>query len=230
MEAYIGTTPTPRKSETADVAALLHAHLNDNRHAHAARNGGNGHCRRVRRQVRRGYRRAVRRADTAVTLVESGMSVTEAIERCEIRSAYFYAMKAVKESEDLGLYHAVLRNETPLFPSAKRVKNAAAVIKAYRRCSLFEQGMVWLAVGVTSDLERLLRCSTPEQLAETSKRLGLDWVWDHLIAAAMPSEANTEANTVPAAATSTTNVKISQSPGYASRWVASLPDSTNNSN
>ena len=156
-----------------------------NGHAHS---GGNGHHR-VRRQIRHGYRRAVLRADTAVTLVEkTGMSVTEAVERCGISTNYFYAIQAVRESGDADLYHAVLRDETQLFPSAARVKNAAAAIKAYQKCSLLEQGLVWLATGATTDLERLLRSSTPDQLVEVSRRIGLDWVWDNMIAAAMPTE------------------------------------------
>src|SRR5262249_11867471 len=124
MEAYIGTTPTPCKTETANVAALLHARAIGNGHAHIARNGGNGRRRRVRHQIHHGYRRAVLRADTAVTLVENGMSVTEAIERCGISSNYYAAMKAVRESGDTDLYHAVLEGYESLFVAAARVKNA----------------------------------------------------------------------------------------------------------
>src|SRR5262245_19588012 len=174
---HIGNISTTVKTETADVASLLHAR-GGNGHAYAARNGGNGHRRRVRHQVHDGYRRAVLQADTAVTLVETyGMSVTEAIKRCGSSSNYYSAVKAVRGSEDPGLHDAVLRNETPFFPAAKCVMNAAAAIKAYRKCSLFEQGVVWLATGATTDLERLLRSSTPEQLVEVSRRIGLDWVW-----------------------------------------------------
>jgi len=48
--------------------------------------------------------------------------------------------------------------------------------------------MVWAATGATTDLEMLLRAATPEQLAEASRRIGLDWVWDNMINAAMPTE------------------------------------------
>jgi hypothetical protein len=156
-------------------------------------NGGNGHHRRVRHQVHDGYRRAVLRADTAFTLAETcGMTVTEAIKRCGTTTNYYAAIKAVRESEDPGLHQAVLEGYESLFAAAKRVKNAAAAIKAYRKCSLFEQGMVWAATGATTDLEMLLRAATPEQLAEASRRIGLDWVWDNMIAAAMVTEPTTK--------------------------------------
>lgn len=172
--------------------ARADAHGSDNGHVHA-HNGGNGHRRRVRHQIHHGLRRAVLRADTAVTLIETcGMSVTEAIERCNISSAYFYAMRAVRESGDTDLHDAVLRDETPLFPSAKRVKNAAAAIKAYRKCSLFEQGMVWLATGATTDAVTLLRSLTPDQLAELGQLLGTEWTWDLLISPVLSSKPATE--------------------------------------
>jgi hypothetical protein len=158
-----------------------------------ARNGGNGHHRRVRHQIHKGYRRAVRRADTAVTLVEViGKPVTEAIERCEISPVYFYAMRAVRESGDPLLYQAVLEGHESLFTAAARVKNAAAAIKAYRKCSLFEQGMVWLATGATTDLATMLWHSTPEQLVKASKLVGTDFIWERMIVAAMPSKSITE--------------------------------------
>ena len=95
-----------------------------------------------------------------------GKPVTEAIERCEISPVYFYAMRAVRESGDPLLYQAVLEGHESLFTAAARVKNAAAAIKAYRKCSLFEQGMVWLATGATTDLATMLWHSTPEQLVK----------------------------------------------------------------
>jgi hypothetical protein len=184
------------KIETADVRALLHARLGGNGHARVnghARNGGNGHRRGVRRQIQHGYRRAVLRADTAVMLVKmTGMSVTEAIERCGTSTDYYYAMKAVRESGDTALYRAVLRDHTPFFASAARVKNAAAVITAYRKCSEFEKGMILVATGLTTDLATMLRRATPDQLAEASNLLGLDWVWDNMIAAAMPTTSATK--------------------------------------
>jgi hypothetical protein len=161
-------------------------------------NGGNSHHRRVRHQIHHGRRRAALKADTAVTLVEGGMPVAEAIERCGTTTNYYAAMKAVRESEDPGLHQAVLEGYESLFAAAKRVKNAAAAIKAYRKCSLFEQGMVWLATGATTDLERLLRSSTPEQLVEVSRRIGSDWIWDWMIAPAMAPEPATEVITEPA--------------------------------
>src|SRR5215471_8363518 len=102
MQVLSGTFPPVKTemTETADVASLLHARVNGNGHARVARNGGNGHRRRVRHQIHHGYRRTALRADTAVTLVKNGMSVTEAIEHLGISSAHFYAMKAVRESED----------------------------------------------------------------------------------------------------------------------------------
>jgi hypothetical protein len=155
-------------------------------------NGGNSHHRRVRHQIHNGRRRAALKADTAVMLVEGGMPVTEAIERCDTTTNYYAAIKAVRESEDPGLYQAVLEGFESLFPAAKRVKNAAVAIQAYRKCSPLEQAMVWGATGATADLEVLLRSSPPEQLVEVSKRIGLDWVWDNMLAPAMATEPTTK--------------------------------------
>jgi hypothetical protein len=58
-------------------------------------NGGNGHRDRPRRQIYRKHRRAALKADTAVMLVENGMPVTEAIERCTTNTNDFSAMKAL---------------------------------------------------------------------------------------------------------------------------------------
>jgi hypothetical protein len=69
--AHIGNISTAVKTETADVASLLHAR-GGNGHDNAARNGGNGHHRRIRPQIHHGRRRAALKADTAVTLVEGG--------------------------------------------------------------------------------------------------------------------------------------------------------------
>ena len=114
--------------------------------------------------------------------------VTEAVERCGTSTNYYSAVKAVRESGDFTLYCAVLRGDKPVLASARRVQNAAVAIAAYQKCSLLERELVRLATGVTTDLERLLRSSTPEQLVEVSRRIGLDWVWDNMINAAMPTE------------------------------------------
>jgi hypothetical protein len=125
-------------------------------------------------------------------LVETGMPVTEAVERCSISSNYFYAMKAVKESGDTALYNAVLKGNKPFLASGTRVKNAAVVIAAYARCSEFEKGLIRTATGLTADLVPMLRHATPDQLVAASKALGLDWVWDRMIAATMETETTTE--------------------------------------
>jgi hypothetical protein len=158
-----------------------------------ARNGGNGHRRRVRHQIHNGYRRSALKADTAIMLVESGMEVTKAIERCSTGSNAFYAMKALKESGNTALYNAVLKGNELFFASAEKVKNAAAAITAYRKCSVLERELVRLATGATADPVTMLLNLKPDQLVAASKKLGLDWVWDRMIAAAMETaKATTE--------------------------------------
>jgi len=181
------------KTETADVRALLHARgVNGNGHArvHAhehVRNGGNGQHRRVRRQIHHGYRRAVRRANTAVMLVEmTGMSVTEAVECCDTNFPYFYAMQALRQSGNVALHNHVLKGDEPPLPAAKRVRNAAMAITAYQKCSALERELVRVATGATADPVTMLLNLTSDQLVAAANALGLDWVWDHMIAAAMP--------------------------------------------
>src|SRR5262249_49779617 len=133
---------------TSTVEFKVPSSTNGTRHA---RNGGNGHARQVRRQIQHGYRHAIRKADLAVTLVGCGMAVTEAVQLLNISSAYFYAMKALRESGDTDLYDAVLKDRTPFFAAAKSVKNAATVITAYAKCSELEKALVLAATGATAD-------------------------------------------------------------------------------
>jgi hypothetical protein len=159
-----------------------------------ARNAGNGRRRRVRHQIRNGYRHAAEAADTAVLLVKGGMSATtEAIRRCGTNTNAFSAMKAIIECGSAALHDAVLRGGEPLLAAGARVKNAAAAITAFQKCSKSERGLFWLATGATDEPVRLLSSLTPDQLVATSKTLGLDWVWDRMIAPAMEvAEATTE--------------------------------------
>ena len=89
---------------------------------------------------------------------------------------------------------AVLEGHEPLLTAGVRVKNAAAAITAFKKCSVLEQGLFWLATGATDDLATMLWNSKPDQLVTAAKLLGLDWVWDRMIAAAMETtKATTEA-------------------------------------
>jgi len=143
------------KTSTAEFKKKVPSPTNGNGQA---RNGGNGHHHRARHQIHHGYRRAALKADTAVLLVESGMPVAEAIERCSTNHSAFYALRAVKGSGDTALLDAVL------------------------------------ATGATDDLATMLWNSKPDQLVTAAKLLGLDWVWDRMIAAAMETtKATTEA-------------------------------------
>jgi hypothetical protein len=160
-----------------------------------ARNSGNGHRRRVRHQIHNGYRRSALKADTAIMLVESGMEVTKAIERCSTGSNAFYAMKAVKESGDAALYDAVSEGDEPLLAAGLRVKNAAAAITAFKKCSGLERELFRLATGATDDPVTMLLNLKPDQVVATSKALGLDWVWDKMIAAAMETKKTTTETT-----------------------------------
>jgi hypothetical protein len=179
------------KTSTAEFKKKVPSPTNGNGQA---RNGGNGHHHRARHQIHHGYRRAALKADTAVLLVESGMPVAEAIERCSTNHSAFYALRAVKGSGDTALLDAVLEGHEPLLTAGVRVKNAAAAITAFKKCSVLEQGLFWLATGATDDLATMLWNSKPDQLVTAAKLLGLDWVWDRMIAAAMETtKATTEA-------------------------------------
>jgi hypothetical protein len=154
-------------------------------------NGGNGHRRRVRHQIRNGYRHAAEAADTAVLLVDSGMSATEAIRRCGTNTNAYAAMKAIVECGSAALHNAVLKGGESFLPAGARVKNAAAAITAYRECSELERTLFRFATGATDDVVVLLRSLSPEQLVTTSQALGLDWVWDKMISPAMEAAETT---------------------------------------
>jgi len=161
--------------------------VNTPEYGRAAHHGGNGH-RRVRHQIHKGFRRAALKADTAVRLVEAGMSVGEAVTRMGVSTNAYSALKAVRASGNLALYEDVLRGSESTLPAAARVKNAATIIAAYKKCSALEKELIRSATGLTSDPVTMLMNLTPEQLVAVAKALGLDWVWDKMIAAAMPTE------------------------------------------
>jgi hypothetical protein len=121
-------------------------------------------------------------------LVEAGMSVTEAIKRCSTDTNAFYAMKALREIGNVTLCNAVLKGDEAFLAAGSRVKNAAAAIAAFKKCSVLERELFRLATGATDDPVTMLLNLTPDQLVATSKALGLDWVWDKMIAAAMSTE------------------------------------------
>jgi hypothetical protein len=138
--------------------------------------------------MRNGYRRVAEQADMAVYLVTAcGMSVTKALAGCDVSAKYFYALKALRESGHTTLLDQVLRGIRPVLASAKQVENAAVAITAYQKCSALERELFRLATGATADAATLLRNMDPDQLVTTSRSLGLDWIWDNLIAAAMPA-------------------------------------------
>ena len=149
-----------------------------------ARNGGNGHHR-IRHQIHNHRRRTALKGDTAVMLVESGMSVAEAVERCSTTTNDYSAMKALKESGNVALYNHVLKGNEPVRAAGKRVANAAAAITAFKNCSALERELFRIATGATADLVTLLRNSTSDQLVAASRALGSEWVWNEMIEPAM---------------------------------------------
>jgi hypothetical protein len=52
---------------------------------------------------------------------------------------------------------------------------------------MLERELVRLATGMTADPVTMLLNLESGQLVATSTALGLDWVWDKMIAAAMPA-------------------------------------------
>lgn len=112
---------------------------------------GNGRHHRRRSQIHNGRRRAALKADTAVLLVmEHGISVTEAIERCDTIFEYFDAMRTLRESENPGLRNDVLMGIEPVRAAAALVENAAAIIKAFPKCSRYELTLIQARTGMTS--------------------------------------------------------------------------------
>jgi hypothetical protein len=173
------------KATTADVQSLVRARVNGNGRP------GKDHHHRGRPQIYHGHRRSALKADTANILVEGGMSVTEAIERCAISSNSFYALKALRESGDPVLHNAVLAGNVSTLIAGKRVKNTAAAITALRKCSGLELALVRLATGATDDPVTMLLNLNPTQLVTTAMTLGVDWLWDRMIAPVVSTEVST---------------------------------------
>ena len=162
-----------------------------------ARNGSNGHRHRVRHQIRHNRRHAFLKAEAAVLLVERcGMPATKAVMLLGVSYNYYAAVKLLRASDNVALYKAVRRGDEPVLEAARRVKNAAAAIAAFKKCSVLERGLFRLATGATDDPITMLLNLKPDQLVATSKALGLDWVWDRMIAATMETaKATTETTT-----------------------------------
>jgi hypothetical protein len=179
---------------TAPVQDPISAQPNGRGNGQAHHNGGNGH-RRVRHHIRDGYRHAAEAADTALLLVEAGMTATEAIRRCSTNTNAYAAMKAIVECGSAALHAAVLKGGEPFLAAGSRVRNAAAAISAFRECSELERALFLRATGATNDPVAMLLNLTPDQLIATSKALGFDWVWDKLIAPAMETEPVAETTT-----------------------------------
>jgi hypothetical protein len=176
------------------TTAGVHGRVNGNGRA---LNGGNGHHRRVRHQIRHNRRHAFLKAEAAVLLVEQcGMPVTKAVTLLGVSYNYYAAVKLLRASDNVALYKAVRRGDEPVLEAARRVKNAAAAITAFKKCSVLERGLFRLATGATDDPITMLLNLEPDQLVATSKALGLDWVWDRMIAATMETaKATTETTT-----------------------------------
>ena len=121
------------------------------------------------------------------------MGVVEATRRVTVSSNAVAAMQAIRGSGNIPLYAAVLEGGESLLESGRRTKNAAAAIAALNQCSRLELELVRLSTGSSSDVVTLLLNMSSAELVETSKSLGLNWIWDKMIAAAMPSDASSTA-------------------------------------
>jgi hypothetical protein len=165
-----------------------------------ARNGGNGHHHRVRHQIRHNRRHAFLKAEAAVLLVERcGMPATKAVMLLGVSYNYYAAVKLLRASDDAALYKAVRRGDVSVLGAARRVKNAAGAIAAFKKCSAPDRELFRLATGATDDPITMLRNLTPDQLVTASKALGLDWVWNNMIDPAMETIETTTVEVLEAA-------------------------------
>jgi hypothetical protein len=152
-------------------------------------NGSNGSHKPLA-QVRQGVRVAAFKAVTAAHLTEhEGLTVAEAALGCNTSPVYIAAIKTILATKNMGLLEAVMRGDEPVIATAARLKNAAAAIAAYEKCSAYEKRMFELATGAMADLTAHLVTAAPEQLAETAKKLDPEWVWENLV---MPAVSNSK--------------------------------------
>jgi hypothetical protein len=179
---------------------LLNPQIND--HPLKFKNGNNAngrhHRRRRRRQVLHGRRQAALRAFHAARLVLQGYAVLYAAMCCGSNKRYVEAMVILVQSENTVLLEQVLTGHVPVLQAAESMKNAAAAITALKKCSVLERELVRLATGMTSDPVTMLLNLSPGQLVATSNALGLDWVWDRMISAAMPASESAPTKSAPA--------------------------------
>jgi hypothetical protein len=115
---------------------------------------------------------------------------------CGANKRYVEAMVILVQSENTALLEQVLTGHVPVLQAAESMKNAAAAITALKRCSGLERESIRRATGATADAVTLLLNMSPGQLVATSNALGLDWVWDRMISAAMPASESAPAESV----------------------------------
>ena len=129
---HIGNISTTVKTETADVASLLHAR-GGNGHAYAARNGGNGHHRRVRHQVHDGLRLAAAHAFVGAMFVrEKGFTIAAAANWSGSSPTYICAMLTILDSRDEVLLDRVITGRVGVLAAAAQVKGLTKLLTAFK--------------------------------------------------------------------------------------------------
>jgi hypothetical protein len=149
---------------------------------HQRRHQAHGGRRRHHPQVENGYRQAALQV-----VLNQGYTIAHAARCCATTYEYTVAMIAVIRSENARLLADVLAGKIAVLIAGAMMKNAAAVIAAYRKCSALERELFRLATGATTDAAALLQDLDPDQLVATSKTLGPDWIWFNLIERVMPA-------------------------------------------
>jgi hypothetical protein len=110
---------------------------------------------------------------------------------------YVAAALVVLNSEDTALLDAVLFGDVGLLAVAKRALPLAALMTAYRAASPSDLARFSALTGLTNDLAELALRSTPEQRAAAGRALGLDIVWDDMIAVNISADKATAAAGAP---------------------------------
>ena len=120
------------KTSTAEFKQVP-SPTNGSGQAHVARNGGNGHRHRVRRQIHKGVRLAAAHAFVGAMLVrEKGFTITDAADWSGSTTTYIVAMLTILDSRDEVLLDRVMTGLVGVLAAAAQVKGLTKLLTAFK--------------------------------------------------------------------------------------------------
>jgi hypothetical protein len=144
--------------------------------------------RRRRAQVRHGRRLAPWRAITGAQFYlahvasEAGVTLQEAADSHGASATYLQAALKVVRTNDERLVKRVVHDQVPLLAAEQIALARTQLIQGCKAASPEDREALFRATGLTSDLGKLLRVSTPEERTKAARDFGhVDKIWDDMI-------------------------------------------------